>query len=120
MEFLHGNIVSNKFDIFSLGVVMIKIIAGHGGHSRSVEMPLREFFDLVQGKWRGRILETCLALTPLEAYCKQVNVCTEIALSCMDIDRHKRPNIADIINQLNGTEDVINRALSSSIPTSMS
>ncbi|XP_037423871.1 uncharacterized protein LOC119288343 isoform X4 [Triticum dicoccoides] len=46
MEFLHGNIVSNKFDIFSLGVVMIKIIAGNGGHSRSVEMPLREFFDM--------------------------------------------------------------------------
>ena len=48
MEFLHGNIVSNKFDIFSLDVVMIKIIAGHEGHSRSVEMPLREFFDLVR------------------------------------------------------------------------
>jgi len=48
MEFLHGNIVSNKFDIFSLGVVMIKIIAGHGGHSRSAEMPLCEFFDLVR------------------------------------------------------------------------
>ncbi|XP_073361090.1 cysteine-rich receptor-like protein kinase 44 [Aegilops tauschii subsp. strangulata] len=109
MEFLHGNIVSNKFDIFSLGVVMIKIIAGHGGHSKSVEMPIHEFFDLVQRKWRGRMLETCLASTPLEAYCKQVNVCTEIALSCMDIDRHKRPNIADIMNQLNGTEDVINR-----------
>ncbi|VAH85974.1 unnamed protein product [Triticum turgidum subsp. durum] len=34
MEFLHGNIVSNKFDIFSLGVVMIKIIAGR---TRKVE-----------------------------------------------------------------------------------
>ncbi|XP_037419463.1 cysteine-rich receptor-like protein kinase 10 [Triticum dicoccoides] len=119
MEFLHGNIVSNKFDIFSLGVVMIKIIAGHEGHSRSVEMPLREFFDLVQEKWRDMMLQTCLASRSLEAYCKQVNVCTEIALSCMNIDRHKRPNIADIINQLNGTEDVFNRALSSSIPTSM-
>ncbi|VAH85973.1 unnamed protein product [Triticum turgidum subsp. durum] len=118
MEFLHGNIVSNKFDIFSLGVVMIKIIAGHGGHSRSAKMPLCEFFDLVQEKWRERMLETCQASRLLEAYCKQVNVCTKIALSCMDIDRHKRPNIADIINQLNDTEAAINMALSLSIKTS--
>ncbi|XP_047042787.1 probable serine/threonine-protein kinase At1g01540 [Lolium rigidum] len=46
MEFLHGNIVSNKFDIFSLGVVMIKIIAGHEAYSRSVEMDRGDFLDL--------------------------------------------------------------------------
>jgi hypothetical protein len=48
MEYLHGQHVSNKLDIFSLGVVMIKIIAGPGGHSRSVDMPRQEFLDLVR------------------------------------------------------------------------
>jgi hypothetical protein len=48
MQFLHGNIVSNKFDIFSLGVVMIKIIAGHEAYSRSVEMHRGDFVDLVR------------------------------------------------------------------------
>lgn len=47
-EYFIGNIVSNKFDIFSLGVVMIKIIAGREGHSKSVDMSRRKFLDLVR------------------------------------------------------------------------
>jgi hypothetical protein len=47
MEFLHGNIISSKFDIFSLGVVMIKIIGGNEAYSRSAEMRHEEFLDLV-------------------------------------------------------------------------
>ncbi|KAM0888625.1 hypothetical protein ACQ4PT_028210 [Festuca glaucescens] len=112
MEFLHGNIVSSKLDIFSLGVVMIKIIGGHEAYSRSVEMRREEFHDLVHSKWRNRMQKTCRVSRQLEAYCEQVNICTEIALSCMEIDRHKRPHVADIICQLNDTEDVIEKALS--------
>ncbi|VAH13136.1 unnamed protein product [Triticum turgidum subsp. durum] len=114
MEFLHGNIVSSKLDIFSLGVIMVKIIAGHGAYSRSVEMRREEFHDLVNSNWRNRMQKTCHASRPLEAYCEQVNICTEIALSCMEIDRHKRPPIVDIIHQLNDTEAVIEKALSGS------
>uniref|UniRef100_A0A8I6XX19 Protein kinase domain-containing protein n=1 Tax=Hordeum vulgare subsp. vulgare TaxID=112509 RepID=A0A8I6XX19_HORVV len=117
-EYFIGNIVSNKFDIFSLGVVMIKIIAGREGHSKSVDMSRRKFLDLVQRNWRDKMQETCLARRLLEAYCKQVNVCTEIALSCMDTDRHKRPNIVDIIHQLNGTEAVIDRVRSDALTRS--
>jgi hypothetical protein len=47
----------------------------------------------------------------LEAYCEQINVCAEIALACMEFDRHKRPNIADIIRQLNDTENVIDEVI---------
>uniref|UniRef100_A0A453DKA9 Protein kinase domain-containing protein n=2 Tax=Aegilops tauschii subsp. strangulata TaxID=200361 RepID=A0A453DKA9_AEGTS len=47
-EYLFGNVVSNKLDIFSLGVVMIKIIAGPSGHTRHAEMHYQEFFDLVR------------------------------------------------------------------------
>jgi len=112
MEFLHGNIVSNKFDIFSLGVVMIKIIGGNKAYSNCFEMPHAEFIDLVHENWRNRMQKTCQASRPLEAYCEQVNICTEIALACMEIDRHKRPDITDIIQQLTDTEAVIDKALS--------
>jgi hypothetical protein len=48
---------------------------------------------------------------PLEAYCEQVSVCTELALRCMENDRHKRPDIADIIRQLNVTEADIQKVI---------
>ncbi|XP_044367574.1 putative receptor-like protein kinase At4g00960 [Triticum aestivum] len=109
MEYLHGNIVSNKLDIFSLGVVMIKIIAGRRGYSKSAEMDHQEFLDQVHENWRDRMLKTCQASRQLEAHYEQVNVCTKIALSCMEIDRHKRPNITDIIHQMNDIEAVIDK-----------
>ncbi|KAM0880242.1 hypothetical protein ACQ4PT_033703 [Festuca glaucescens] len=112
IKFLHGKIVSNKLDIFSMGVVMIKIIGGPKAHSRSVELRHEEFLHQVHGNWRNRMQKTCHASQQLEAYCEQVNICTEIALTCMEFDRHKRPNIADIIQQFNDTEAVIDKALS--------
>ena len=48
-EFIENQIVSKKFDIFSLGVIMIKIVKGAVG-SRPLglgEMPRDEFIDLV-------------------------------------------------------------------------
>ncbi|CAM0958828.1 unnamed protein product [Alopecurus aequalis] len=110
-EFLHENIISNKLDIFSLGVVMIKILGGHGRYSRSAEMPRQDFLDLVNANWRKR-METCGDPRLLEAYCEQINSCIEIALSCMEIDRHRRPNIADIVHALDDTEAAIDLALS--------
>ncbi|XP_047078897.1 uncharacterized protein LOC124689402 [Lolium rigidum] len=89
-EFIHGKVISCKYDIFSLGVVIIKVHAN----------------------WRNRIQETCYVSRQLEAYCNQVSICTEIALTCMENDRHKRPSIVDIVQRLNGTEAVINKALS--------
>jgi hypothetical protein len=47
-EYLFRQVVSKKLDIFSLGVVITKIIAGPRGHTRSAEMPSQEFLDQVQ------------------------------------------------------------------------
>jgi interleukin-1 receptor-associated kinase 1/coatomer subunit beta' len=47
-EYLFGHVVSKKLDVFSLGVVITKIIAGPKGHTRSAEMPHQEFLDQVQ------------------------------------------------------------------------
>nr|WDY61369.1 WTK6-vWA [Triticum aestivum]WDY61370.1 WTK6-vWA [Triticum aestivum] len=106
-EFISHQIVSKKFDIFSLGVVMTKIIAGPRGNSLSFEMDYQDFLDQVQKNWRNRLQDTWHNSEPVQAYCRQVNVCIEIALSCMDADRNKRPSILDIIDKLNKTETVI-------------
>jgi serine/threonine protein kinase len=147
-EYLFRHIVSKKVDIFSLGVVMIKIITGPRGHSRSDEMSYQEFLDLVsntnsslqqtmiryilqlksmpcstfarlyfsfyisillqvQENWRNRLQATSSPSQTLEAFCQQVNICTKIALSCMETDRHKRPSIVHVINKLNETETVV-------------
>jgi hypothetical protein len=48
MEYLCQRLVSNKVDIFSLGVVITKIIAGPTGQTRSAEMSNEKFLDQVQ------------------------------------------------------------------------
>jgi interleukin-1 receptor-associated kinase 1/coatomer subunit beta' len=47
-EYIEHGYVSNKFDIFSLGVVMIEIIAGSEGYSKAYEMPSKEFIGHVR------------------------------------------------------------------------
>ncbi|XP_048547393.1 uncharacterized protein LOC125526816 [Triticum urartu] len=102
-EFIHHRIISNKLDIFSLGVVVIKIIAGPTGHCRSAEMTSEQFTEIVHGNWRNR-LQSAASEYLLESYSEQVNICMEIALSCLETDRQKRPTIGDIVNMLTETE----------------
>ena len=49
-EFIEQNYVSNKFDIFSLGVIIIQIVAGPEGYTKSDEMPSQRFVELVGNK----------------------------------------------------------------------
>jgi hypothetical protein len=37
--------------------------------------------------------------------------CTEVALKCVEFDRHKRPNIVDIINKLDEIETTIGKVI---------
>ena len=46
-EHIERSFFSDKFDIFSLGVVMIEIIAGSKGYDKTAEMPSQEFIDHV-------------------------------------------------------------------------
>ncbi|XBJ07680.1 hypothetical protein VPH35_013151 [Triticum aestivum] len=106
-EYLFEHVVSKKLYIFSLGVVVTKIITGPRGPTRRAEMTHQEFTNQVHVNWRKRLQETWHASRQLEAYCNQVKICIEIALTCMENDRHKRPTIVDIIHKLNQTETVI-------------
>ncbi|XP_022685272.1 uncharacterized protein LOC101779165 [Setaria italica] len=108
-EYIERNIVSSKFDIFSLGVVIIKIMTGPTGYRESAEMSPQEFIDLAHKNWRTRLQATSMHL--FESYSKQVKRCMEIALSCVEVNRHKRPSIRKIVKQLNETEIMIHKQL---------
>lgn len=49
-EFIKSGAVSNKYDIFSLGVVIIKIMVGHKGYSLLSEMGPNKFSEHVRKK----------------------------------------------------------------------
>ncbi|XP_006662821.1 receptor like protein kinase S.2-like [Oryza brachyantha] len=104
-EFLQEKKVSNKFDIFSLGVVMLQIIAGPTGRAQSDDTSSQEFTDRVVGNWKNR-LQKRRDGSLLEAYCQQVKTCTEIALKCLETDREKRPTIVEIISEINEKEAI--------------
>jgi serine/threonine protein kinase len=47
-EYIDRGEISNKFDIFSLGVIMIQIISGPQGYFKYADIPNDEFIDLVR------------------------------------------------------------------------
>lgn len=46
-EYLKMRVISNKYDVFSLGIVIIQIMAGPMGYSKFGKMPT-EFVELVR------------------------------------------------------------------------
>jgi len=63
--------------------------------------------------WTNKLQESCSSSDSLlEAYCRQVEACTQIALKCLDKQSQKRPNIVKITKKLNeieiGVDKVIN------------
>lgn len=105
-EYIKHQIISREFDIFSLGVIIVKIMNGHESYNSIVEMPKRKSAKLVHESWRKRLRGT-LSHTSLEVYCNQVKRCIEIALDCLISNRKERPTIQDIVSSLNETETMI-------------
>ncbi|KAM0848692.1 hypothetical protein ACQ4PT_054217 [Festuca glaucescens] len=112
-EYLFKGLISNKVDVFSMGVVIIEIIAGPKFQKRSAEMSSdQEFLDQVYQNWRKRLEATCTSPRILDAYCDQVSVCTEMGLRSMDTNKVNRPTIVEIIKRLDETEIMIEKAIS--------
>uniref|UniRef100_A0ACD5YPY9 Uncharacterized protein n=1 Tax=Avena sativa TaxID=4498 RepID=A0ACD5YPY9_AVESA len=105
-EYIKHQIISREFDIFSLGVIIVKIMTGHEGYNSIVEMTTRKSVKLVHESWRRRLRGT-LSHMQLEVYCNQVKRCIEIALDCLKSNRQERPTIHDIVSSLNETERII-------------
>lgn len=94
-EYIDEHQISPKFDIVSLGAIMIRIMAGNMGYSNYTTMPTRQFVELVQENWKKRLTE---ALSPNAS--EEVKTCIKIALRCVETDRTKRPNVTEIVDEL--------------------
>ncbi|RLN33570.1 hypothetical protein C2845_PM03G28660 [Panicum miliaceum] len=101
-EYIESSLISKKFNIFSLAVVIIKIMTGPTGHSKSFDMSPQQFIEIVHENWRNRLQASQVCMP--ESSSKQVKRRIKIALSCLETDRRKRPSIGDIVQKLNETE----------------
>ncbi|CAL5067362.1 unnamed protein product [Urochloa decumbens] len=97
--------ISEKFDIFSLGVIIIRILSAPKDYSKCLDMTLDEFISNVQRNWKKRC-QACSNGFLLEAcyVCCQVETCSQIALDCLEEDSEKRPGIVTIIDKLKEIE----------------
>uniref|UniRef100_A0ACD5TSF7 Uncharacterized protein n=2 Tax=Avena sativa TaxID=4498 RepID=A0ACD5TSF7_AVESA len=110
-EYLIRGEVSNKADIFSLGVIVIEIITGHRNYPdfmhetpNNIATSSEQFIEKVLGSWRNKLLSRKYKC--LETYTQQVRECITIALKCVDSSMEKRPNIKDIIQRLNDLDQL--------------
>uniref|UniRef100_A0ACD5TR05 Uncharacterized protein n=1 Tax=Avena sativa TaxID=4498 RepID=A0ACD5TR05_AVESA len=109
-EFINAQIISNKFDVFSLGIIMLQLLTGRKKYLELYDMPSQEFIDLTQERWRKRLHKTVKG-TSVTGYCQQVKQCLKIAVNCVDVNRHKRPSMAEIIHMLEETEQCLTSQL---------
>jgi len=101
-EFIKQGYISIKNDVFSLGIVMIEIMAGPTGYSDFLEMEIvAQYVEEVHTSWSTLIKST--SEYPAEEL-HQVNVCINTAIQCVDSERDNRPTIAVILDVLNRTE----------------
>ncbi|XP_020195944.1 putative disease resistance protein RGA3 [Aegilops tauschii subsp. strangulata] len=94
-EHINNHQISPKYDVFSLGVIIIQIMAGRKGYNDHGDTTSLKFIESVCEKWQKRVHATMWSHISQE-----VKTCIEIALSCVESDRQKRPTISQIVNAL--------------------
>ncbi|CAO2041477.1 unnamed protein product [Urochloa humidicola] len=90
-EYLNKGEISFKTDIYSLGVIIMKLL-------------IRRNDDLCGFEGLHK---------PADIECPRMEICVKIAQLCMDPDQHRRPTIDSIIDMLNVKETVNDNAVSS-------
>jgi len=96
LEYLFKGIITTKADIYSLGAIIIEIVAGRKISPYDTEESRIDFVDQVFKNWRNR-LEASPGCTYQEIYYQQIKTCLEIGLSCVRVDPGQRPSIGEII-----------------------
>ncbi|CAL4991853.1 unnamed protein product [Urochloa decumbens] len=107
-EYIDSGITSRKFDVFSLGLIIMAIMAGHRGHLLRYEMPRGEVVELVTRIWKKKLHDTS-GHSSQEINIVEVKTCVDIALRCVNSDQNRRPLIKDIVSELDELEATIKK-----------
>lgn len=108
-EYISNRMMTPKNDVFSLGVIIFRIMAGEKGYNDYYDMRVRQeffgksrqdFIQKIQGYWKER-MQTTNGYTWDQTDLLGVTKCIEIAISCVDAERDKRPYIEEIVDDLN-------------------
>ncbi|CAM0908715.1 unnamed protein product [Alopecurus aequalis] len=122
-EYLIQGVISNKADIFSLGVIIVEIITGRRDYpyfqediTHSTATSYLQFTDNVLGSWRNKYL-SAPKCKQMERYIRQVRQCITIALKSVNPCRENRPTTKGIIQMLNEVDEQANPPLTHIIST---
>lgn len=95
-EYLAGEEITIKSDIYCLGVIIMQIVTGQKKNYSNIA-------SIVES-WRSRLeLDATKGHTFEKSY-QQIKVCIDIGISCMDPDPRNRPITRDIIDWLDKEE----------------
>nr|CAB3452737.1 unnamed protein product [Digitaria exilis] len=109
-EYIDYDYISQRFDVYSLRVIIIKLMAGNLGYFAHSESPQERFIELVSENWKER-LQAVTSSTSFEIDILRVRKCVEIALRCVKTERKERPFIKDIVHELEDLEADIKKKL---------
>ncbi|XP_062197980.1 receptor-like serine/threonine-protein kinase SD1-7 isoform X2 [Phragmites australis] len=99
-EYLIDGLISKKADMFSLGIIIIKLMTGSRDYpQRNDEASLDQFVQNVVGNWSNR-MKNIPRYIPLKVYTHQVYTCIMTGLRCVNHDSNKRPTVSDVIEEL--------------------
>ncbi|CAM0908468.1 unnamed protein product [Alopecurus aequalis] len=98
-EYLYRGEISAQSDIYSLGLMIIEIATREQNCPEENQPSARKFIEKVQNNWTP--VHIGAKYSSLNAEClRQVKVCIEIGLECVNIDRKSRPPIEKIVARL--------------------
>uniref|UniRef100_A0A453QBB1 Protein kinase domain-containing protein n=1 Tax=Aegilops tauschii subsp. strangulata TaxID=200361 RepID=A0A453QBB1_AEGTS len=95
-EYISKRLITPKFDVFSLGIIILQIMAGKESYTKCIDTSPEVFIESVYEFWVNRMQGTISKHTS-----REVRTCIEIALKCVEFSREKRPTIKEIIQKLN-------------------
>lgn len=102
-EFMSKKEITYKNDVFSLGIIIIEVMAGPSGYEEFRGMSSAQehgrFVEKVCNIWSERLKST-IGGALLDVYFRQVKKCIEIAVQCIDFDKDKRPKVCVITKEL--------------------
>uniref|UniRef100_A0A0E0IZU4 mitogen-activated protein kinase kinase n=1 Tax=Oryza nivara TaxID=4536 RepID=A0A0E0IZU4_ORYNI len=106
-EYYYRGEISEKSDIFSLGILILEIVTGLKNDSTSQEVSSRILIDNVRRNWLKSSQITSRYPSLEEDDILQAKRCIESGLNCVETDPKKRPTIGEIIVKLTDKGTVI-------------